>query len=344
MHQPGDVVALAVPYLTIIGVSLIPTMIFQTYRQFAEGLERTRMAMVVVVGSNVVNIILNYILIFGKLGAPALGLNGAGWATLVSRVVMALSMMMYVWYGSRFREYRRGFRWGSYSRALLSRMLHIGLPAGTQFIFEVGAFGFSALMMGWMGTTALAAHQIAINLASISYMTTSGLGAAATIRVGIFLGQNDMRNLRASAFTMIGMAIVVMTAWAVLFIVARGFLPTLYVSDVAVIELASSLLIVAAFFQLSDGVQVVCAGALRGIQDVKVPSLLIFVAYWIIALPVGYWLAFVRNLGPHGIWLGLLIGLTLTALAMVFRFHYLSRHMSVLPAAIPVPADDAVVG
>jgi multidrug resistance protein, MATE family len=330
MGQPSEVVTLAIPYLTIVGVSIIPTMIFQTYRQFAEGLQRTRMAMVIVIGSNLLNVVLNYILIFGKLGFPAMGLNGAGWATLISRIVMAISMMLYVYYGKRFISYRGGFSIGSYSKSLLSKMLHIGIPAGSQFIFEAGAFGLSAIMMGWIGTTALAAHQIAINLATISYMTTSGLGAAATIRVGNFLGQRDVINLRSSAYTMIGMAIAVMTAWALLFILGRYFLPTLYINDANVIELTAGLLIIAAFFQLSDGIQVVCAGALRGLQDVKIPSFLIFVAYWIIALPFGYWLAFPLGMGPAGIWLGLLIGLTLTASAMVVRFHLLSK--KVLPA------------
>ncbi|MFZ5999349.1 MAG: MATE family efflux transporter, partial [Bacteroidota bacterium] len=329
MGQPADVVTLAVPYLTIVGASLIPTMIFQTYRQFAEGLEHTRVAMIVVIGANLLNIVLNYVLIFGKFGFPELGLNGAGWATLISKIVMAICMMLYVYMGQHFRDFRKGFSWGSYSTSLFKKMLHIGVPAGSQFIFEAGAFSFSALMMGWIGTTALAAHQIAINLATISYMTTSGLAAAATIRVGVFLGQKDKLNLRASAYTLIIMAIVVMTLWALLFIFGRYYLPTLYINDPAVIEMAAGLLIIAAFFQLSDGIQVVCAGALRGLQDVKVPSFLIFVAYWIIALPIGYWLAFPLNMGPAGIWLGLLIGLTLTATAMVIRFGTLSKKIQI---------------
>jgi MATE family multidrug resistance protein len=327
MGQPTEVVTLAIPYLSIVAVSIIPTMIFQTYRQFAEGLQSTRIAMVIVIGSNLLNIILNYLLIFGKYGFPEMGLNGAGWATLISRVVMGLSMMMYVYYGKKFIVYRPGFSLGHYSRKLISKMLHLGLPAGSQFIFEAGAFGFSAIMMGWLGTTALAAHQIAINLATISYMTTSGLGAAATIRVGNFMGQRDQENLRASGITMIIMAIIIMAAWALLFIFGRYFLPALYIEDDAVIQLTSSLLIIAAFFQLSDGIQVVTAGALRGLQDVKVPSMLIFVAYWIIALPVGYLLAFPLNLKANGIWIGLFIGLTLTATAMVIRFHRLSKRV-----------------
>lgn len=323
--QPEEVVTLALPYLSIIIVSIIPTMIFQTYRQFAEGLQRTRVAMIIVIGSNLLNVALNYVLIFGYYGFPELGLNGAGWATLISKVVMAISMMAYVYFGSKYKPYRLGFSIGGYSRKLISKMLHIGVPSGSQYIFEAGAFGFSAIMMGWIGTTALAAHQIAINLATISYMTTSGLGAAATIRVGNFLGQRDKKNLRASAFAMIWMATGIMMLWALLFIFGKEFLPALYINDEKVIQLTATLMIIAAFFQLSDGIQVVTAGALRGLQDVKIPSLLIFIAYWIIALPLGYVLAFVLDWAAIGIWIGLLIGLTITASAMVIRFNRLSR-------------------
>jgi MATE family multidrug resistance protein len=327
MDQPVEVVDLAIPYLCIVALSIIPTLIFQSYRQFAEGLHSTRMAMVIVVGSNLLNILLNYLLIFGKFGFPELGLNGAGWATLISKIVMGAGMMAYVYYGAKFRAYKDGFSIGSYSRSLINRLMHIGIPAGSQFIFEAGAFGFSAIMMGWIGTTALAAHQIAINLATISYMTTSGLGAAAAIRVGNFLGQQNIVQLRRAGFTLLAMALALMFAWGVLFLAGRYFLPSLYIDDGDVISVTASLLIIAGFFQLSDGLQVVCAGALRGLQDVKIPSMLIFVAYWVIALPLGYVLAFPMKLGAEGIWYGLLIGLTLTAVAMIFRFHYLSKKL-----------------
>jgi MATE family multidrug resistance protein len=323
--QPSDVVDLAIPYLLIITYSFIPTMVFQTFRQFAEGLHRTRMAMVIMIVANLINIVLNYVLIYGIWIFPELGLNGAGWATFIARVIMALWMGAYVFYGAKFRAYRAGFLFGSYSRALINRMLHIGLPAGAQFIFEAAAFGLSAIMMGWLGATTLAAHQIAINLATVSYMTTSGLGAAATIRIGTFLGQGDRPALRRSGFTLIGLGIGLMTLWAIAFVMGKHFLPSLYLDDPAVLAIAAPLMVIAGFFQLSDGMQVVCAGALRGLQDVKVPSLLIFIAYWVVALPVGYLLAFPLGFGALGIWTGLLIGLTITATAMVWRFVHLSK-------------------
>ncbi len=326
--QPGDVVALAIPYLRIITYSIVPTMIFQTFRQFAEGLHRTRMAMVIVIVCNLLNVLLNYLLIYGIWIFPEMGLNGAGWATFIARVIMAVWMGAYIYFARRFTNHRDGFRFGNYSRTLINRMLHIGIPSGAQFIFEAAAFGFSAIMMGWLGATTLAAHQIAINLATVSYMTTSGLGAAATIRVGTFLGQRDGVALRRAGFTLIGLGIGIMLLWAIAFILGRTFLPGLYINDAAVLEVVAPLMVIAGFFQLSDGIQVVCAGALRGLQDVKVPSMLIFIAYWVLALPIGYLLAFVLGYGALGIWLGLLLGLTLTASAMVWRFNHLSSRPS----------------
>jgi MATE family multidrug resistance protein len=327
MNQPPEVIELSIPYLEIITFSIIPVLVFQTFRQFSEGLSNTWIPMVIVLACNVVNIVMNYILIYGHLGFRALGLNGAGWATLMSRIIMGLALTIFIHQSPRLRAYRPGFLLGKYSKALFRKMLHIGIPAGLQFIFEVAAFDFSLVMMGWLGTQALAAHQIAINLATISYMTTSGLAAAATIRVSNELGKGNGHALRKVAFVLLGMALAFMTVWGAIFILGKNYLPHLYVDDPAVIALAGPLIIIAGLFQLSDGMQVVCIGALRGLQDVKVPSLLIFISYWIIGLPLGYWLGFHSGMGPAGIWTGLLIGLTLTASAMLWRFNYLSKRL-----------------
>jgi multidrug resistance protein, MATE family len=329
IDQPEEVVALAIPYLSITTFSLIPALLFQTFRQFSEALSHTRIPMIVTIISNLLNLLLCYILIYGHMGFPAMGLMGAGWATLISRIFMAAAMAGVIFYSTLFKNYRAGFAIGNYSGKLLSKMLHIGLPAGVQFIFEAAAFDFSAIMMGWLGAKTLAAHQIALNLATISYMTTSGLAAAATIRVSNERGKKDIEKLRTVAYTLLLMAMAFMTVWAIIFIAGRNILPLLYVDDVEVIAIAAPLIIIAGFFQLSDGAQVVCAGALRGLQDVRIPSLFIFVAYWIIGLPLGYWLGFKMNFGANGIWMGLLIGLTLTASAMFIRFRSLSKKLLV---------------
>jgi MATE family multidrug resistance protein len=328
IDQPAEVVPLSIPYLSIITFSLIPMLIFQTFKQFAEGLSNTRIAMIIIIASNLVNIGLNYIMIYGHAGFPAMGLNGAGWATFSSRIFMAASFAGYIYFAPRFKQFRTGFSLGRYSKNLFNKMLHLGVPSGVQFIFEVAAFDFSLVMMGWLGATTQAAHQIAINLATVSYMTTAGLAAAATIRVSYFLGKMDFKNLRTAAYTLLIMALFMMTLCALIFIIGRHWLPGLYVENKEVITIASSLLIIAGLFQLSDGTQVVCIAALRGLQDVKIPSILIFISYWIIGLPLGYWLAFVMNYGALGIWSGLLIGLTVTAAAMFFRFHSLAGKLS----------------
>jgi multidrug resistance protein, MATE family len=331
--QPEEVVSRAIPYLNIIMVSLVPVLIFQTYKQFAEGLGNTTIALVVILFTNVLNIALNWVLIYGHLGFPALGLEGAGWATLISRIFMAVSLATIVFFHPSFQRYRRGFAPGPYTRKLFGTMLLIGVPSGLQFIFEVAAFDFSLVMMGWIGTETQAAHQIVINMATLSYMVTAGLAAAATVRVGYFFGSGDAPNMTRAAYSLLVMGLLLMTFFAVLFIAFRHQLPTLYVSETNVTSLASVLLIIAGLFQLSDGTQVICNGALRGLQDVRIPSVFIFISYWVIGLPLGYWLGFQMEMGGTGIWTGLLIGLTLTAVAMYLRLRILLQKQ--IPSIIP---------
>jgi multidrug resistance protein, MATE family len=334
INQPKEVVDLAIPFLNIITFSLIPVMIFQTFKQYAEGLSLTRIAMVVMIGANIVNIILNYALVYGHWGFPALGLQGSGWATFCSRVFMALSIAAYIYYNKTFTRFRNIFSIGNYSKKLFNSLLNIGIPSGVQFIFEVAAFDFSLVMMGWLGIQTQAAHQIAINLATLSYMTTAGLAAAATIRVGYYLGSRDLRNMRMASYSLLIMAIVFMCAWACVFIFGRHLLPPLYVNDAEIFPIASSLLIIAGLFQLSDGIQVVCVAALRGMQDVKMPSIFIFVAYWLIGLPLGYYLAFTTGMGGTGVWWGLFIGLTLTAIAMFLRLRLMMQRVALSTVSI----------
>ena len=327
LNQPSDVVTLAIPYLSIITVALIPYMIFQSFRQFAEGMGNTKQAMYITLTGNAINIILNYLLIYGKFGFPELGLNGAGWATLIARTLMAILMGSFVYYAPAFQSFRNAFSFTNISRSIIRRILNVGIPAGLQFVFEVSAFGFAAIMMGWLGTQTLAAHQIAISLASISYMMATGIASAATIRVGNQLGRRDLPNLRIVGFTCFLMVTVFMALAAAIFIGLKDFFPTLYIDEPAVIEIASQLLIVAALFQISDGVQVVAMGALRGIEDVRIPTLIAVTAYWVVGLPTGYSLAFHYNMGATGVWYGLLIGLSLAAILLTYRFHHKTKRM-----------------
>jgi MATE family multidrug resistance protein len=229
--QPQDVHDLAMPYLALLGYSMIPLMMFQTFRQYSEGLSHTKVVMIVSLGSNLLNVALNYILIFGKFGFEPMGLLGAGYATLISRIVMGLWMMSYIVFSPIFLPYWRKFKYGVIHLDKIYELLRIGLPAGLQFLFEVGAFGFSAIMIGWIGAAPLAAHQIAISLSSITYMLASGLAAAATIRVGNQLGKKDFRTLREAGFTAGIMVVVIMSVAACSFIIGRSFFPSLYVDD-----------------------------------------------------------------------------------------------------------------
>jgi len=325
--QPLEVQVQAKSYMKIIGLSAIPLMFFQTYKQFIEGLSVMRPAMIIALMANIINACANWVLIFGKFGLPALGLDGAGWATFASRVFMALAMMGFVMSNKFFKQYDVSFHFKSINRTVIKKILSLGLPSGFQYFFEVGAFSFAVVMVGWLGTKQQAAHQIAINLASISFMAVLGISAAGSIRVGNAVGQKDIHETRRAGFTASLLGASVMFCSGLIFIFFRNFLPSLYVNDEVVISIASSLLVIASLFQLSDGVQAVGIGILRGLTDVKIPTAITFIAYWVVGLPVGYLLGFTFELGVQGVWIGLLMGLTTSAILLTLRFNVRSRHI-----------------
>ena len=320
LGEPPAVVALAAPFLRVLSLSMVPLMLFQALRQYAEGMALTRQAMLISLGANLLNIALNYVLVFGWLGGPALGMIGSAYATLLARGLMLGAMAAWFWRAARFAPVRaRLAARAKYAR----RMLGLGLPIAGQMLLETGAFVFSALMMGWLGATALAAHQIAINVASVTYMAASGIGAAATVRVGQLAGGGLRAEGRRAAIAALWLAFGFMLLMGLGLILSRHGLPWLYqpkpAEGGAARLLAAELLIIAALFQVSDGVQVAALGALRGVEDVRVPGLISFVAYWVVALPLGYWLAFRAGLGPMGLWAGLCLGLTVSAVALSWR-------------------------
>lgn len=326
-NQPMEVQLQAQSYMKIIGLSSIPLMLFQTYKQFIEGLSVMRPAMIITLLANIINWFACWVLIFGKFGLPALGLNGAGWATFSSRVFMALAMMGFVMNNKFFKDYDVSFNFKSINWRIIKKILSLGLPSGFQYFFEVGAFSFAVIMVGWLGAKQQAAHQIAINLASISFMAVLGISAAGSIRVGNAVGQKDIHETRKAGFTASLLGASVMFCSGLIFIFFRNYLPTLYVNDEAVISIASSLLVIAALFQLSDGVQAVGIGILRGLTDVKIPTAITFIAYWIVGLPIGYLLGFNFEMGVQGVWIGLLSGLTTSAILLTLRFNSRSKHI-----------------
>ena len=325
--QPLEVQIQAQSYMKIIGLSALPLMLFQTYKQFIEGFSIMRPAMIIAILANLINAFANWVLIYGKLGFPALELDGAGWATFSSRVFMAIAIMTFVMKNKLFKQYDVSFHFRNINLPIVKKILSLGLPSGTQYFFEVGAFSLAVVMVGWLGTKQLAAHQIAINLASISFMVVLGISVAGSIRVGNAVGMKNITETRRAGFTASFLGASVMFCAGLIFIFFRNYLPTLYVSDEVVISYASSLLIIAALFQLSDGVQAVGIGILRGLTDVKIPTAITFIAYWIVGLPVGYLLGFTLELGVQGVWIGLLLGLTTSAILLTLRFNSRSKQI-----------------
>ena len=322
LHQPADVVALAAPWVRVIFLSFLPLLLFQGFKQFAEGLGLTRQAMLLSVQANLLNAVLCYGLVFGRLGLPEMGMMGAAWATLIARVLMAVLMAAYVLRAVRLRPYRQAAaRRLRPDAAGLRRLLGLGAPIGGQMMFEVGAFGFSGIMIGWLGATQLAAHQIALNVASVTYMAASGIAAAATIRVGKHYGLQDGAGARQAGFAAYWLTFAFMTLMGLGLVLGRFRIPLYYNHDPAVVAQAAALLLIAAAFQVSDGVQVVGLGALRGLEDVKVPSVVALLAYWAVALPLGYVLGFRLGWGALGVWVGLLTGLSLVAVLLLVRFR-----------------------
>ena len=323
LGQDQEVLFHTYSYLDIICISLIPLILFQTFKQFIEGLGFTKPSMYISVISNVINIVLNAVLIFGLFGFPRLEIIGAAYATLISRVIMFLLILIYCLNDRRFSKYilKRKFL---VNLNHIKDIFRIGFASGLQYIFEVGAFSVATVMTGSIGAIHLAAHQIALNLASISYMIASGIGSASMISLSYYDGKRNFEDMRRSGFASFLLVFILMIVSALVFIIFRNYLPVLYVDDSSVINIASTLLIIAGLFQISDGIQAVGLGILRGIRDIKKPTVVTFISYWIISIPLSYFLGIEYGYGVYGIWIGLSVGLTLAAIFHVTRFNYLT--------------------
>jgi len=336
MNQPQEVVELALPYLDVVAFSLIPLVIFQAFKQFSEGLSQTKYPMYATIVSNVVNITLNYLLIFGSFGFPKMGIVGAGIGTLISRIVMVVMIWYQLSSRKKFHDYVTHFNFRLLELAKLKHILKLGFPSALQFFFEVAIFTSAIWLSGVLGKNAQAANQIALNLSSMTYMVGMGLGVVAMIRVGNQKGLKDYFNLRRIAQSVFLLTLFFEIIFAIFFLFGRDFLPTIYLDttdvvnqldNIEVITLGAELLLIAAFFQISDGLQVAILGALRGLQDVNIPTLLIFIAYWVVGFPLCYYLGLHTALKSVGIWIGLLAGLSASALLLYLRFNYLTKRL-----------------
>lgn len=327
LGQDERVVAEALPYIHVVGFSIVPMMSFFAFKQFAEGLSDTKAAMRVSLAANLLNVLLNYPLITGWGPFPELGLIGAAVSTLVTRFLMLGGMALYIRKKQKFALYWSYWRTSEVNWPTVKEILNIGVPSGLQYVFEAGAFAMSGVIVGMIGPVQQAAHQIALNIASVSYMMVSGLGAAATIRMGNQLGRKDYPMLRLAGQSLFHLTFFFMLVTMTSLILLRNFLPQFYSSDPEVLQYTAVLMVAAGIFQMPDGMQATALGALRGIKDVNIPTIVAFVAYWVIAVPLCYFLGVYLEKGPIGVWMGLTVGLVLASIALYWRFRHKTLRM-----------------
>ncbi len=321
MGQDPGVVSMAIPYYKYLAWSMLPVMVFSCFRQFLEGVGNTRMAMHILLWSNVLNIILNYILIFGKLGAPRMGAAGAGLATLIARLLTPVAIVVYFRHKDSLRRYLLFFKGEFFSWRRLKDQFMIGLPISSQLAMETSLFSLGSIMVGWIGALQLAANQIAINVASMTFMIILGISSATTIRVSHEMGRGNLPGVLRSANAARHIALLYNFVMATLMVLFRKYIPMVFTDDPELIAAASRLLILTAIFQLSDGMQAVTLGILRGMKDVKATAVIACFSYVLVALPVGYCFAFPLGMGASGVWAGYVVGLTLAALLLTRRFN-----------------------
>jgi len=338
MDQPEEVVNLAIPYLDLVAFSLVPLIIFQAFKQFSDGLSLTKYPMYATIVANLLNVAINYVLIFGKFGFPEMGIVGAAVGTLVSRFVM----VVYLWWLLAKREkskaYVTNLKFFQLSKQPIKKLSNLGLPSAMQMFFEVGIFTAAIWLSGTLGANAQAANQIALNLSSMTFMVATGLSVAAMVRVGNQKGLKDFKALKRIAESIFLVGFIFAVIFALLFVAFHQMLPDLYVDlddpenavDTAeVVKIAATLLLTAAVFQISDSLQVIALGALRGLQDVKIPTIITFISYWVVGFPISYYLGKAEAYGSLGIWIGLIAGLTVAAILLFIRFNLLTKKLIV---------------
>ena len=325
LGQPEELLSLIKPYYLILLASLIFVLLFNGFKQFTDGITDTKTAMWILLGGNVLNIVGNYILINGKLGFPELGLLGAGISTLFSRIVMVLVFVLVFWGSRRFLRYKLGFIRLGWSRALFRQLNALGWPVAFQMGMETASFSLSTVMVGWLGTIALASHQVMLTISQFTFMMFYGMGAAVAVRVSNFKGQNDIVNVRRTAYAgahiILAMGIVLLSiVFFFRYQVGGWFTDNTEVSAMVVVLMVPFLA-----YQFGDGMQINFANALRGISDVKPMMLIAFIAYFIISLPAGYFFGFVMGWGLFGVWMAFPFGLSSAAIMLWLRFRYKTR-------------------
>jgi len=336
LKQPADVIVLAKPYLGWVAFSLIPLVMYQGYKQFADGMSLTKYSMYAMVMANVLHVGINYVLIYGIWIFPKMGIIGAALGTVISRIFLVMFMHIMLSRRDDLKRFFKGFSFSEIKKATINKIISIGFPSAMQMLFEVVLFTASIWLCGNIGKTSQAANQIALSLASMTFMFAMGLSVTSMVRVSNQRGLMDYKKLVVVARSIFLLAIILETIFAIFFIIFHDYLPYIFLNmentgqildNEEVIGIASKLLLIAAIFQISDGIQVVVLGALRGLQDVKIPMYITFVAYWVIGFPISYYLGEHTELKAQGVWVGLLAGLTAAAICLYIRFHYLTKKL-----------------
>lgn len=336
LHQPKEVITLAMPYLDWVAFSLVPLIIYQGYKQFADGLSMTKVSMYAIIMANIVHVIINYCLIYGFWIFPKMGILGAGLGTVISRIAMVTFMHIFLSRKEQLKEYFKDFSFDEIKKSTLKKIIDLGFPSALQMLFEVVLFTAAIWLCGNIGKTSQAANQIALSLASMTFMVAMGLSVVSMIRISHQKGLNDYKQLIIVARSIFLLAIILEIVFAFLFVTLHQVLPYMFLNmenqsqlldNKEVIIIASKLLLVAAVFQISDGIQVVVLGALRGLQDVEIPMYITFVAYWVVGFPISFYLGEYTSLKAIGVWIGLFAGLSVAALFLFIRFHYLTKKL-----------------
>ncbi len=321
MGQPEKTVEMATPYYHLLSLSMVPVMVFFVFKQFLEGMGNTITTMFIVLTANVINIALNYVMINGLCGFEEMGANGAALATLISRTIQMFLMIGFFLSVKKFRRYVASFSWQNVKRKFVSKLLSMGIPISSQMFFESSAFVITSIIVGRFGETIIGANQIGTTLMNCAFMIVLSVGSASTIRVSHCFGVRDYEQMKLASSAAWHLAFVWNVITALIFISLRMVLPLMFTSNAEMIEVASVLLIFISLFQISDGLQCVSVGILRGMQDVKVILPIAVVAYWVLNIPVGVLCAFTFGMGPKGLYIGYIVGLTVAAVLMYMRIR-----------------------
>ncbi len=334
LDQPKNVVNLAIPYLEIVAASLIPLLMFQALKQYSDGLSLTSNPMYATLLANIINVVVNYILIFGKFGFPAMGIIGAAIGTLVSRIIMFSFLFFLLYKKDIIKNYIKDIFRFIIDKSMIEKILSLGFPTSLQMLFEVGIFTSAIWLSGLLGEITQSANQIVLNISSMTFMIASGLGVSAAIRSGNQKGIENYKELKRISLSILLLGIFFALIFTLLIIIFREYLPYIYIDisdvynyekNIIIVQKSAKLFIIVALFQLFDSAQVIILGALRGMQDVKIPTIIVFIAYWVIGFPISFYFGDINMLKEIGIWIGLLCGLLFSAVFLYLRFNYLTN-------------------